>query len=207
MALGSLSAGAAVVHFAVTPEHFRENVLFGLFFVVVATLQLAWGAAVIARESRSLYLGGAVGNALILGVWALSRTTGLPLGPDAGSPEPVGLLDGLATVYQAVVVGGSLHARFKPGSALSDRWAAVTPGWPSAIVVYALPALGFIVGGHDHGLGVVPHVDVHLGHHFLHLVFFGGASIVFGLYVAFLVRESGPPRFSWRLDPEAPRSR
>ena len=181
--------------------------LAGLFFVLVATLQLAWGAAILVGGSKRLYAGGAVGNALVLGIWALSRTTGLPFGPDPGIPEPIGLMDGLATVYEAVVVGGSLHACSAAGFASPGRSTAVTPGWGSAIVVYVLPGLGFLLGGHDLGLGVVPHLDVHLGHHFFHLVFLGGACVVFALYVAFLVREDGWPRFSWRLDPDAPKPR
>jgi hypothetical protein len=202
VALGSLSAGAAVVHFAVAPEHFREDVWFGLFFVVVGTLQLVWGAAILAGESRSLYAGGAVGNALVLGVWAVSRTTGLPFGPGAGIPEPVGLIDGVATAYEAVILAGSLYSA-GAGSAIRQRWAAVRPGRASALVVYMFPAIAFMMGGHDHGLGIVPHLDAHLGHHFFHAVFFGGASLVFLLYVGFLVRETGWPKFSWRLDPAA----
>ena len=201
MALGSLSAGAAVVHFSVAPEHFREDFWFGLFFVVVGTLQLAWGAAILAGESKRLYTGGAVGNAIVLGVWAVSRTTGLPFGPGAGTPEPIGLIDGVATAYEAVIVAGSLYSG-GAGSAIR-RSAAVKPGRRSALVVYILPAFAFIMGGHDHGLGVVPHLDMHLGHHFFHVVFFGGASLIFLIYVGFLVRENGWPRFSWRLDPTA----
>ena len=201
MALGSLSAGAATIHFAVAPEHLREDFRFGLFFVVVATLQLAWGAVVIARDSRTLYAGGAIGNALVLGAWAVSRTIGLPFGPEAWIPEPIGLLDGIATAYEAVLVAGSLYSFGR--SPIREPGAAVQLPSRSAVIVYVVPALAFLLGGgHDHGLGIVPHLDVHLGHHFFHLVFFGGASLVFALYVAFMVRENGWPKFSWRLDPD-----
>lgn len=202
MVLGSLSAAAATIHFAVAPEHFREDFRFGLFFVIVATLQLAWGAAVLARDSGTLYAGGAIGNAFVLGVWAVSRTTGLPLGPEVWTPEPIGLLDGMATSYEAVILAGSLYSFGR--SAIGEHEAPVRPGSRSAIVVYVLPALAFFLGsGHDHGLGLVPHLDLHLGHHFFHLVFFGGASLIFVLYVGFLVWENGWPKFSWRLDPRA----
>ena len=201
MALASLSAGTATIHFLVAPEHFREDFSSGLFFVVVATLQLAWGVAILAEESQKLYAGGAAGNAVVLGVWAVSRTMGLPFGPEAGTPEPVGLIDGLATAYEAIIVGGSLYS-LEAVSAIRERWAAAQVKPRSAVVVYVLPVLAYLAGGHDHGLGVVPHLDVHLSHHFFHLVFFGGASVVFAVYVAFLVRENGWPKFSWRLDPD-----
>ena len=202
MALGSLSAGAATIHFAVAPEHFREDFRFGLFFVVAATLQLGWGAAILARDSRALYIGGGIGNAFVLGVWALSRTTGLPVGPEVWTPEPIGLLDGIATAYEAVLVAGSLYSLAR--SPIRDHWEKVRLGSRSALIVYVIPALAFLLGGgHDHGLGIVPHLDVHLGHHFFHVVFFGGASLIFALYVAFTVWENGWPKFSWRLDPHA----
>ncbi|MDP8955686.1 MAG: hypothetical protein M3N24_01810 [Actinomycetota bacterium] len=203
MALGSLSAGAALIHFAVAPEHFREEFRFGLFFVLVATFQLVWGAAILRGESRALHAAGAVGNAVVLGVWAVSRTTGLPVGPDAWTPEPIASIDGLATAYEAGVVAGSLYS-FGALSGLRDRWAPVRVGRRSAVVVYLLPALAFLFGGHGHGLGGGGHLDVHLGHHFFHLIFFGAASVVFAFYVAFLVWENGWPTFSWRLDPDAP---
>jgi hypothetical protein len=201
--LGSLSAGAAFIHFAVAPEHFREDFRFGLFFMVVATLQLAWGAAILSGESRTLYSGAAVGNALVLTVWAVSRTTGVPFGPNPWTPEGIALLDGVATAYEAVIVAGSLYL-LGEGSAIRQPSAAVKPRPRSAIIVYVLPALTFFLGSsHDHGLGLVPRLDLHLGHHLFHLVFFGGASLIFALYVAFLVWENGWPKFSWRLDPHA----
>ncbi len=167
----------------------------------VATLQLAWGAAILSGESRTLYSAAAVGNALVLSIWAVSRTFGVPFGPDPWTPEGIGLLDGVATVYEAVIVAGSLFS-LGEDSAIRQRWAFVKPRPRSAIIVYVLPALAFFLGsGHDQGLGLVPHLDVHAGHHFVHFVFFGGASLLFALYMAFLVWDQGWPKFSWRLDP------
>jgi hypothetical protein len=53
-------------------------------------------------------IAGAVGNAAVVGVWVLSRTVGLPVGPDAGTPEAVGGLDGLGTVFEVLIAGGCL---------------------------------------------------------------------------------------------------
>ncbi len=204
MALGSLSAGAAVVHFAVAPDHFRQGLRFGAFFVVVATLQLASGAAIATRPSRTLYASAAIGNALVLAVWAVSRTTGLPIGPDAGIAEPIGAVDGLATLYEVILVAGSLYMLARgPGDVFEERMPARL-GWPSAVAVYVLPALAVAFGGHGHGPATVPHVDAHLvGHHFFHLVFIGAASLIFLVYVAFLVIENGRPTFSWRIRPDS----
>jgi hypothetical protein len=38
-------------------------------------------------------------------VWATSRTIGLPIGPEAGLPEPVGFPDLLASSFEIGIVG------------------------------------------------------------------------------------------------------
>jgi hypothetical protein len=102
------SAGAATIHFAVIAQHFEEYWLFGTFFVGVGLLQLAWAVLVVARPSPGLYLAGAAGNAVVAAMWIVSRTAGLPLGPEAGEPEAVGLADTVATVYEIVLASGAL---------------------------------------------------------------------------------------------------
>ena len=47
--LAGCSLGAAVVHFGYAPAHFSEYWLYGLFFVVVAWLQVLWAAAIVVR--------------------------------------------------------------------------------------------------------------------------------------------------------------
>ena len=48
-------------------------------------------------DHRRLLVAGAAGNSALAIVWVLSRTTGLPIGPHPGEPEPVGIKDMLAT--------------------------------------------------------------------------------------------------------------
>jgi hypothetical protein len=102
------SACAATIHFAVIDQHFAEYVLFGVFFVVVALAQLGWVVAVVCSSTRRVYLIGALGNALIAVTWIISRTTGLPLGPEAGEPEPLGIADVISTAFEFAIVVGSL---------------------------------------------------------------------------------------------------
>ena len=102
------SAGAATIHFAVIDQHFAEYWLFGVFFVAVALAQLGWVVAVVRNPTRTVYVVGALGNALIAVTWVISRTTGLPFGPEAGEPEPVGLADAVSTAFELTVVVGAL---------------------------------------------------------------------------------------------------
>jgi hypothetical protein len=138
-----LSTGAAVIHFAVIAQHFDEWWLSGIFFVAVALFQLAWAVAVVLRPSGRLYLAGAVVNALVVLTWIVSRTTGIPVGPEAGEPEAVDLPDVLATAYEVLLVVAAfvLVAR---GSALRHPLQARAAGigtWIAAAAVASLTAL------------------------------------------------------------------
>jgi hypothetical protein len=102
------SAGAATIHFAVIAQHLEEYWLFGAFFIAVAIAQLAWAILVLFRPSPAVYLVGIVGNAAVAATWVVSRTTGLPLGPGSGEPEPVGIADSVATAFEVLIAAGAL---------------------------------------------------------------------------------------------------
>ena len=93
LALGAASLGAGLIHLAYAPEHLQEFRLLGTGFVVAGVFQLAWAASVATRDSRRALAVGGLLSLAFAGVWALSRTVGLPLGPDAFHAEPVGLAD------------------------------------------------------------------------------------------------------------------
>lgn len=85
-------------------------------------MQLA--AALIARSSR-VRVGIVAGNLILLVLWAVSRTVGLPFGSHAGTAEALGVLDVTAAVAQAAAVATvlmlprRLHRRSGAAPALS----------------------------------------------------------------------------------------
>jgi hypothetical protein len=99
--LVGLSAGAAAIHLYVVPEHLKEYWPFAVFFAGVAAFQAAWALAVLARPQRGLYGIGAVASAGLVTLWALSRTSGLPLGPEPWHPEAASLPDVLAVALES----------------------------------------------------------------------------------------------------------
>lgn len=92
------SAAAAGIHLAVAPEHFHEWWGFGAFFAISGVAQLTWAAL------PSSPLIGIAGNAALVVLWTLSRTRGLPFGPDAGTPEAIGPVDLAAVVLELAAV-------------------------------------------------------------------------------------------------------
>jgi hypothetical protein len=83
LALTSLAAGA--IHFAVTGDHFQAGIAFGLFFAALAWAQVLWAVGVLMMPTRLLLAAGVAGNPAVVAIWVVSRTTGLPFGPAAGT--------------------------------------------------------------------------------------------------------------------------
>ena len=102
--LMALSAGAGIIHVAIIGPHFEESIWFGVFFLVVAAFQLVWAGMILGLSDRWVLILGAAINLGVIAVWLWSRTAGVPLGPEAGNPEPVAYADVLATGFEALVV-------------------------------------------------------------------------------------------------------
>ena len=102
--MAAASLGAGVIHAAVVPEHLEETWLFGAFFVACALFQLGWAALVVVRPSPGVYRGGIVANGAMVAIWALSRTTGIPVGPEPWTAEAVGALDLAATALEVSLI-------------------------------------------------------------------------------------------------------
>jgi hypothetical protein len=114
VAAGLSTAGAAAVHFAVTQEHVREWWGYGAFFFVSAWAQLLWAALVVRVHSRGLVTVGLVGNAAVVVLWVVTRTVGLPFGPEPGDAEVVGRADVIATALEVVAALCCLAVLVRP---------------------------------------------------------------------------------------------
>lgn len=130
------SAAAAAIHFGVTGEHFHEWWLYGGFFLALGAYQLWYAAIMWQAPSRREVATGAIVNTGVLMLWWLTRTSGLPFGPDAGQAEPFGTADVLCSGLEAAVV--ALAAVLLIGSPVLDR--PVT-GWRGPALVVAVAAL------------------------------------------------------------------
>src|SRR3954452_25489313 len=79
----AISLAAAWVHLAYMGSHFREWWAYGAFFAAAAAGQAAFAVLVLVRPAVPMLLGGIALNAGIVGMYVLSRTQGVPLGPHA----------------------------------------------------------------------------------------------------------------------------
>lgn len=99
-----ISVAASMIHASYIVPHFQEYFLFGLFFVVSAVFQLVWGMVVWNRRNdRTLLIAGAVVNLAIVVLWIVTRTVGLPIGPEPGQTEVAGLHDIIASIDEVAI--------------------------------------------------------------------------------------------------------
>lgn len=106
-------------HGLVTQEHFQEWWGYGVFFLVTSICLVAFGLALLTDAidprympgdvnhlRRLMYAVGAIGIVSILGLYVVTRTTGIPLGPALGSVESVGVIDLVAKTTEVLAVAG-----------------------------------------------------------------------------------------------------
>jgi hypothetical protein len=163
--LGAAAAGAGVIHLAFAPEHLQEYLPLGVGFLVAGVLQIGWAVGITLHESRRLLrLGGAFSLAFVA-VYLMSRTTGLPIGPEALQPEPVGVADLLCCALEVPVGIGALVLARRPGllvRSLRTRLAAAVGA--AFLLVGSATAYAATAPGHEHEHTTehsVEHVDEH----------------------------------------------
>jgi hypothetical protein len=105
LVLCGLAAAAGAIHAVAAVEHLDESRLYAVFFVVLAVTQLGWAALAYCRPGdRWLLRAGGLLSGAVATLWLMSRTTGLPIGPEPGVAERVGPLDLLATMDELAFV-------------------------------------------------------------------------------------------------------
>src|SRR3954468_7121620 len=79
------AAAAAGVHLYVTPEHLREWWLYGGFFVAVTVAQALLPLLLLRAPGVWVVLLAVWGTVVLIGIYVVSRTAGLPVTPPGGA--------------------------------------------------------------------------------------------------------------------------
>jgi hypothetical protein len=86
---------------------------------------------------------GALGNALIVALWAVDRVWGLPLGPTPWKPDPVGFGDSATSAFEVLLVAACI-ALFIHGPSARLRRVSVLALTLAVIAVTALSLLSVL---------------------------------------------------------------
>src|SRR5207237_9425928 len=111
--VGSCVLVSGGVHGLITPQHFQEWWGYGVFFAVATLAMLVLGLALVTdaidpryfpgdviRVRRLMYAAGLAGVVLLVGMYVVSRTIGIPVGPGTGHIEPIGTADVVAKIVE-----------------------------------------------------------------------------------------------------------
>lgn len=138
LGLAGALIGAGAIHVAVVPEHLEEWAAAGLFFVLLAALQVVVGLGVLVRPGRLVWVASLAVTVGPILLWGVSRTVGLPFGPEPGVPEALGMGDLACAVLELAAVGLTLSLR----SHATERGGSVrTSDYRTSLVVVAVLAV------------------------------------------------------------------
>ena len=148
-ALVALAGVAGFIHVVAAIEHADEPWTLPAFFLIVGTAQLvaAWAIRRNPRDERLLKLvaAGSVGVALL---WIVSRTTGVPFGPDAGEVQSAGVADTIATMLElglAVLVAVIVRRGER-----AVAWLSSPMGVRLTFALLSVTLMMAALGGHEH---------------------------------------------------------
>ncbi len=147
-----LLAASGLIHARAAIDHASHYWLFGLLFGVLAYAQVLWAFLVYRRpDDRRRLTPALVGSLAVVGVWLVSRTAGLPIGPWAGRPEPLAVTDVTATLTE-LILAALIAAMLWPGGRVAARmrWLDGANCLRVGSMLVALSLLAVLVGNHAH---------------------------------------------------------
>jgi hypothetical protein len=155
--LATLAAAAAAIHFGVLGEHYAAYAPAGLFFAVVGLAQGLWAGLLLLERSRTVLAGGVILNIGVIAVWAVSRTSGLPLVPAEAGFEVVGFTDSAATVLETVFVVLACLLLLRPRLSSARDPVLGSLALVATVLLVPITAAAVVAGfGHSHDSAAGP---------------------------------------------------
>jgi hypothetical protein len=143
--VAALAFVGALIHLGAAVDHWREYHLYTLAFSCLAALQTCWAWLILRGASRRVLALGCALQLGIVGLWAVSRTVGVPLAPTAWTPEEIGIADIVETIGEVTTVLAVLSvllAERSSAARLMRRW------MPSILLFVILISALFGTGAH-----------------------------------------------------------
>lgn len=149
LALAGLAGTAGMIHLVATVEHVGVEWELVFFFALVGAVQVAvgWRIQRDAAEPWLLRLAALLSLGVAL-LWVLSRTSGIPFGPDAGEVAAVGVGDAIATALELAFA--ALVAVILTRGEQAVAWLSSAIGVRLTFAILSLALMLAAFGGHEH---------------------------------------------------------
>ncbi len=156
----SLTAGA--VHFGYAPHHLSEDWAHGWFFLLIAAYQCAFAVLIVARPRRWVWASAIIVNFGIIATWVISRTVGLPFGPEPLRSEVFSAPDIVSSIVEGFIIVLAIVALAFPAllqrpsrERVSLRFAALAIGTVAVVLGAIMLTPSYTAAhepaGHGHG--------------------------------------------------------
>ncbi len=147
-----LSAVAGLIHARAMIDHMSHYWLFGVFFGALTYGQVLFAVQLYRKPDDQRWLmPTAIGSLAVVGIWLVSRSVGIPIGPWAGSPEAFGISD-VAASLDELLLAAVVLAMLRP-----DRWLAARLVWLNGgnaqrimTMMIGFSLIAALVGKHTH---------------------------------------------------------
>ena len=133
-ALAGLAVGAAAIHLAMVPAHMGAWAFEGWAFIGAAWAQLLVAVLAVARPKRWLWSFAIVTNIAFVAAWAVTRTSGIPFGPERDLVEKVTVVDGACVAFELALIVGALGMLALPLAWRSSRSRLLAPVLPVVVL-------------------------------------------------------------------------
>jgi hypothetical protein len=154
--LAVLSMGAAVIHLVMVPTHAGEWLPQGIAFALAGWFQIGFAIAIIAKPAKRLLTLTLAVNLAFIAAWAVTRTAGLPFGPDSGIRETASFVDLTCVGLEAALVLACLVFAAKPrlGEDIDTRALVAASVVPIGVIMLTTTVLASPdARSHGHGGG------------------------------------------------------
>jgi hypothetical protein len=143
--VAALAFIGALIHVGAAVDHWQEYHLYTLVFSCLAALQACWALLILRGATGRVLALGCIMQLGIVGLWAVSRTVGVPLAPTAWAPENIGIADLVETIGELTTALAALSVLLPERSSaarLGHRW------MPSILLFVILISALFGTGAH-----------------------------------------------------------
>lgn len=166
--LAAALLGAAIIHFAMVPQHMSEWAPEGIAFVATGWVQVALAIGVVIGPKRWMFLATLLASGLFIAAWVVTRLWGAPFGPGSGVAQPASFVDIACVALEAIALVIALTSLWRPS--LTSNWSSqglvLASIIPVAVIVLATTAVAspsashHAHGGNGCAKGMKPNPDL-----------------------------------------------